>query len=82
MIKKLFEHLITKGKYNTKCIEAEALKEDIAHLNILMKEKDDTFKIQEEVWEEQLIKQTKEIIKLKKLMKNQKINIKTKKEGK
>ena len=41
--KAIYEHLITKKKYNAKCIEAEALKEDIKKRDILMNEQKNTF---------------------------------------
>lgn len=64
--KALYEHLKTKKKYNTKCIEAEALKEDIKKRDILMNEQKNTFNSKTAVWEETLKAQEQEIIKLKK----------------
>ena len=50
--KAIYEHLKTKRKYNTKCIEAEALKEDIKKRDILMNEQKTTFEEKRKVWEE------------------------------
>lgn len=67
--KSIYEHLITKKKYNAKCIEAEALKEDIKKRDILMNEQKNTFNIKKAVWEETLKAQEEKIIKLNKQIK-------------
>ena len=67
--KSIYEHLITKKKYNAKCIEAEALKEDIKKRDILMNEQKNTFNTKKTVWEETLKAQEEQIIKLKKQIK-------------
>ena len=64
--KAIYEHLITKPKYNRKCLELEIAKEDKEK----MREQRDTAKrvhqIQKQEWEKALIEQEQEIIKLKK----------------
>ena len=67
--KAIYEHLITKKKYNVKCIEAEALKEDIKKRDILMNEQKNIFNTKKAVWEETLKDQEEQIIKLKKQIK-------------
>lgn len=76
--KAIYEHLITKPKYNKKCLEVDTLKEDIARLNIRMNEQKNIFDEQKTVWTEELRKQEEEIIKLKKKLSRTKE--KTKKE--
>jgi len=63
--KAIYEHLITKPKYNRKSLEVEVLKEDIARLKIQMKEQEKAFDIKKTIWEETLKDQEEEIIKLK-----------------
>lgn len=67
--KAIYEHLITKKKYNAKYIEAEALKEDIKKRDILMNEQKNTFNTKKAVWEETLKAQEEKIIKLNKQIK-------------
>lgn len=76
LTKAIYEHLITKKKYNSKCIECEALKEDIARINIRMNEQKEKFEVIRKEWEEKLKDQEEQIIKLKKK------NIKLKEEKK
>ena len=66
LTKAIYVHLITRTKYNKVCIERDAAKEDIKHVNIAMTKLTDGFKEKEKIWTEELIKQEKQIIKLKK----------------
>ena len=63
--KAIYEHLITKQKYNRKSLEVDVLKEDIARQKIRMKEQEKIFEIKQAIWEETLKDQEEEIIKLK-----------------
>ena len=64
--KSIYEHLITKKKYNSKCIECDALKMDITKRDILMNEQKEIFIAKEIEWHKVLKEQEEEIIKLKK----------------
>lgn len=66
LTKGIWEHLITKKKYNTKCIECEALKADITKRDILMNEQKEMFNTKKIEWEKVLKDQEEQIIKLKK----------------
>lgn len=68
--KAIYVHLITKPKYNKKCLEVDTLKEDIARLNIKMNEQKVMIEAKRQEWEEELKKQEKQIIKLKKKLIN------------
>lgn len=68
--KAIYVHLITKPKYNKKCLEVDTLKEDIARLNIKMNEQKVMFEAKRQEWEEELKKQEKQIIRLKKKLIN------------
>lgn len=63
--KAIYEHLITKQKYNRKSLEVDVLKEDIARLKIQMKEQEKVFEIKKAIWKETLKAKEEEIIKLK-----------------
>ena len=66
LAKGIWEHLITKKKYNAKCIEADALKMDITKRDILMNEQKEIFNSRKQEWDKALKEQENEIIKLKK----------------
>lgn len=66
LTKRIFEHLITKPKYNKKCIECDALKMDITKRDILMNEQKEIFNSRRQEWDKTLKEQESEIIKLKK----------------
>ena len=68
--KAIYVHLITKPKYNKKCLEVDTLKEDIARLNIKMNEQKVMFEAKRQEWEDELRKQEKQIIRLKKKLIN------------
>lgn len=64
--KAIYEHLITKKKYNRKCIELDVAKEDIQRHILLKAEQKKLFNEEKELWEQTLKEQEEEIIKLKK----------------
>lgn len=66
LTKGIWEHLITKKKYNAKCIECDALKMDITKRDILMNEQKEIFNSKKQEWDKTLKEQEDEIIKLKK----------------
>lgn len=68
--KAIYVHLITKPKYNKKCLEVDTLKEDIARLNIKMNEQKVMIEAKRQEWEDELRKQEKQIIRLKKKLIN------------
>ena len=65
LTKSIYEHLITKKKYNAKCIECEALKLDITKRDILMNEQKEIFNTKKIEWDKTLKEQEEQIIKLK-----------------
>ena len=64
--KAIYEHLITKKKYNRKCIELDVAKEDIQRHILLKAEQKKLFNEEKEIWEQRLKEQEEQIIKLKK----------------
>ena len=66
LAKGIWEHLITKKKYNAKCIECEALKMDITKRDILLNEQKEIFNSKKQEWDNTLKEQEEKIIKLNK----------------
>ena len=66
LIKAIYVHLITKPKYNKKCLEVDMLKLDIKNILIEQHEQEIAHKKEKEIWEKALKEQEEEIIRLKK----------------
>ena len=66
LLKGIWEHIITRKKYNKKCIEAEMLKEDIEGLRIEKRQQKNTFELEKEVLEQEIKKLQEKIVELKK----------------
>ena len=66
LLKGIWEHIITRKKYNKKCIEVEMLKEDIERLRIEKRQQKNTFELEKEVLEQEITELQQEIIKLRK----------------
>ena len=66
LLKGIWEHIITRKKYNKKCIEVEMLKEDIERLRIEKRQQKNTFELQKEVLEDEIKELQNKIIELKK----------------
>lgn len=66
LIKAIYIHLITKPKYNKKCLEVDMLKLDIKNILIEQHEEENIHKIEKQVWEQKLKEQEEKIIEFKK----------------
>lgn len=66
MIKRLYEHLITKKKYNTLELKYEMLLEQYDRKVVEISEIKKISKQQKQIWEETLKEQEEELIRLKK----------------
>ena len=66
LLKGIWEHIITRKKYNKKCIEAEMLKEDIEGLRIEKRQQKNTFELEKEVLEQEIKELQEKIVELKK----------------
>lgn len=66
LLKGIWEHIITRKKYNKKCIEVEMLKEDIERLIIEKRQQKNTFELEKEVLELDIKELQKKIVELKK----------------
>ena len=66
LLKGIWEHIITRKKYNKKCIEAEMLKEDIERLRIEKRQQKNTFELEKEVLEQEIKELQEKIVELKK----------------
>lgn len=64
--KAIFEHLITKKKYNTLKIKLDGARENIERLGVEKKTQKRIFEIKQTIWEQTLKEQEEEIIELKK----------------
>lgn len=66
LLKGIWEHIITRKKYNKKCIEVEMLKEDIERLRIEKRQQKNTFELEKEVLEQEIKELQEKIVELKK----------------
>lgn len=62
----LYEHIITKRKYNKLLLANEILREDNERLTIEKKQQKNTFELEKEVLEQEITELQQEIIKLRK----------------
>lgn len=68
LFKGLWEHLKTKNKYNKKCIEVDMLKQDIQNLIIAKHQQKNTFELEKEVLEQEIVELQSTIVDLKKAL--------------
>ena len=66
LIKAIYEHLITKKKYNALQLRYDILREDLDKKTTELNVERQIWKKKQNVWEDTLLKQEQEIIKLKK----------------
>lgn len=66
LLKGIWEHIITRKKYNKKCIEVEMLKEDIERIRIEKRQQKNTFELEKEVLEQEIKELQEKIVELKK----------------
>lgn len=66
LLKGIWEHIITRKKYNKKCIEVEMLKEDIERLRIEKRQQKNTYELEKEVLEQEIKELQEKIVELKK----------------
>ena len=62
----LYEHLITKKKYNTLQLKYDVKMDEFLRLEIRYNEMKKLYETRQEIWEQKLKEQEEEIIKLKK----------------
>ena len=62
----IYEHLITKRKYNRKVNENQILQEDLDRKTIQLRAERRIHEVQREIWEKALKKQEEELVELKK----------------
>lgn len=66
LLKGIWEHIITRKKYNKKCIEVEMLKEDIERIRIEKRQQKNTYELEKEVLEQEIKELQEKIVELKK----------------
>ncbi len=66
LLSHLYEHLITKKKYNTLQLKYEVKMDEYQRLNVRYEEQRKLYEARKEIWEKTLKEQEEEIIKLKK----------------
>lgn len=63
--KAIYEHLVTKGKYNKLMLKYEVAREDLEKKQVELNTERRIHSKQKEIWEQKLTEQEEEIIKLK-----------------
>ena len=66
LLSHLYEHLITKKKYNTLQLKYEVKMDEYQRLNVRYEEQRKLYEARKEIWEKTLKENEEEIIKLKK----------------
>lgn len=74
LLSKIYEHLITKGKYNTLKVNYNVIKKEYDDKIIENDQLRNQYKVIKGVWENTLKKQEEEIVELKKKIKESKKN--------